>query len=579
VLFVWLVMLTAALALVAVYGSNVPSWDDWDIVPAVTGHQPVTLKWLWSQHNEHRVPLPRLLLLGMMRLIRMDFRIGMYFNVLTTGVLALGMILAARRVRGTSSYLDAFFPIVLMNWGQAANLLWCWQVQFYASTFLAGAVLILIARAATPLKLMAATAAGTCVVLLPLCGANGVGLVPPLALWLGYTAVLQWRGATPAGRRDAIILLSSAVAALMLTGFYFVGYNRVPYHPSTHSLRVILKTALQFLTMGFGPGVVGLGFESRLPMPFWKIVCSVVAGLFLLTGGMLVTAWRKHPTERARAAGFLLFLAAMASLALGLGMGRDGFESRYITLSVPALCAVYLAWRIYAAPRFQPLVRIVLFATAVMVLPPNAWWGLRYARDLKSHLAAFEADMVAGIPPYELIQHYAKYLHPHQIIVMDYMPFLRESGIGAFRRLHDDPHFREVPLLLTAGESDEAELENGVALAKGSDGWLTFTLPGDVEAAGIRLRYTYSNAKGTEPYLAIRWKSSNESDFAEDSWTKFSPTGDRANWRQGTWSRLSNELTTLDVWVCRPVQTLRIWPAIKIYELTLIVPPDVDARQ
>ena len=37
VLFVWLAMSVAALALVAIYGSNVPSWDDWDIVPAATG--------------------------------------------------------------------------------------------------------------------------------------------------------------------------------------------------------------------------------------------------------------------------------------------------------------------------------------------------------------------------------------------------------------------------------------------------------------------------------------------------------------------------------------------------------------
>ena len=48
VLIVWLAMLTAALTLVSIYGSNVPSWDDWDMVPTVTGHQPVTLEWLWA---------------------------------------------------------------------------------------------------------------------------------------------------------------------------------------------------------------------------------------------------------------------------------------------------------------------------------------------------------------------------------------------------------------------------------------------------------------------------------------------------------------------------------------------------
>ena len=59
-LLVWAVMLLASIVFIARFGSNVPSWDDWDQVPTATGHQPVTWEWLWSQHNEHRVPLPRL---------------------------------------------------------------------------------------------------------------------------------------------------------------------------------------------------------------------------------------------------------------------------------------------------------------------------------------------------------------------------------------------------------------------------------------------------------------------------------------------------------------------------------------
>ena len=60
VLGVWLALLVAALTFVDRYGSNVPSWDGWDMVPTLTGHQPITAEWLWSQHNEHRVPLPGL---------------------------------------------------------------------------------------------------------------------------------------------------------------------------------------------------------------------------------------------------------------------------------------------------------------------------------------------------------------------------------------------------------------------------------------------------------------------------------------------------------------------------------------
>src|SRR5262245_41120890 len=114
---VWVTMLVGTLAFVDRYGSNVPSWDGWDMVPTLTGHQPVTVDWLWSQHNEHRVPVPRLLLLGLHRMTGINFRTPMFFNVLVTGALALGMILVARRLRGSASYTDAFFPLIFLHWG------------------------------------------------------------------------------------------------------------------------------------------------------------------------------------------------------------------------------------------------------------------------------------------------------------------------------------------------------------------------------------------------------------------------------------------------------------------------------
>jgi len=116
-------MVIAALLFVARYGSNVPSWDGWDMVPTVTGDQPITASWLWSQHNEHRVPLPRLLYLAIIHLTVADFRTIMYFNVLAMAAAAALMIHTARRLRGSSSVTDAFFPILLLHWGQAANFL------------------------------------------------------------------------------------------------------------------------------------------------------------------------------------------------------------------------------------------------------------------------------------------------------------------------------------------------------------------------------------------------------------------------------------------------------------------------
>jgi glycosyltransferase involved in cell wall biosynthesis len=99
----------------------------------------------------------------------------------------------------------------------------------------------------------------------------------------------------------------------------------------------------------------------------------------------------------------------------------------------------------------------------------------------------------------------------------------------------------------------------------------------EVPAAGIRRRYTYSNAKGTEPYLGIHWKSAEQTDFSEDAYSKYSPTGDRANWRRGTWSRRNDPVSTVYVWIAQPVQAVRIslpleQGTLSIRDLTLLVP-------
>src|SRR5262245_35311777 len=153
---VWTATLAAALLFIAHYASNVPSWDDWDMVPTLTHNQPVTWDWLWSQHNEHRVPIPRLVFLATNRLLGVDMRVTMYLDVLVMAALAAWLMVTAARQRGRTSAADAFFPLALLSLGQAANLLWGWQLQFFASVALAIVALLAIVRAGSTIPIPSA---------------------------------------------------------------------------------------------------------------------------------------------------------------------------------------------------------------------------------------------------------------------------------------------------------------------------------------------------------------------------------------------------------------------------------------
>jgi hypothetical protein len=566
----WLAAFAAALFLVLRYGSNVPSWDDWDMVPVLTRMQPVTAEWLWSQHNEHRVPLPRLLFLGLNRLTTVDFRVTMVADVLVMAAIAAAFVWTARRLRGHTSAADAFFPLALLSLGQAANFLWGWQLEFFASAALAGAALLAIAACGTIVGARRAAAiVGACAVLLPLTGANGLGMVPCLALWPLALALLPARWTGEPGLRGDRLLLILGSSALALTAIYFAGWERVPFHPRSTGAYQTLATTAQFLTIGLGPVV----------RPLWPASGLIVLCFLGATALHLALVWLDVPAERARAGGLLLFLGAMGSLALGLGLGRDGFELRYMTLAVPVWCCAYVTWLTYGASGAGRRVSAGIAVAAALSLWSNTGVGLAYARDLRAHLGAFETDLLAGIPRRELVRRYDPYLHPHQDVPLDYLPMLREAGVGIYGRLRDDPATREVPLELSPSEAAGLTWHDSTAVVARPDAHLDFTLPHERFAAAIRLSYQYTGPRGAFPLVDVRWKRHSEIRYPPGNYKKYSPTGDRAHWKRGTYNRVGDRETTITVALRDTVGQIRIGPGsvpgiFRITRLALLVPAE-----
>ena len=564
---VWAVMLVASLHFVSRYGSNVPSWDDWDMVPTLTGNQPITAQWLWSEHNEHRVPVPRLLYLAINQLTVVDFRTTMYFDALAMAAVAAAMIVVAQRLRRRPSLSDAFFPIIFLNLGQAANLLWGWQLQFFISVILGCIAFLAILRSGgAQSPPVAGMVAGSCAALLPLCGANGLGMAPAIGFWpLALTRIPADQGGQR-GRPSSKVLVMLSAIALLLTAIYFVGWQPVPYHPKSYSVYQSLKTSLQFVTIGLGPAI-------RDWWPATGIMSILVFGTTVLR---LLMVWREQPAQRGRVIGLLLFLGAIASLALGLGLGRNGFETRYVTLAVPAWCCAYFVWELYPVA----LLRLLPTALAVMAavcLWPNTRFGMAYAEELRGWLRRFEQDLASGVPAHELIHRYGPWLHPHQDIVADYLRLLRDAKVGPYGALRPEEAFRAMPVPLEPIETEQLEWRDSTARVQGPKPALLFELPADRYVEGIRLRYQYKSDDGTLPYIGVRWRPSSQREFVPERFYKYSPTGDRANWERGAWTRLGDSVTTLTIWIDDTVRQVGITPdfrpaTFRIVELSLLVP-------
>jgi hypothetical protein len=432
-LFVWSIWLAALIGLlhfVATYSDNIPYLDEWTLVEHLTGNEPVTLTWLWSQQNEHRMFLTRLIILGLHHVSGAGLHIAMYLDVLLLAALAGGLMWTARKLRGGTSYPDAFFALALLNWGHAENVLMGIQVTFIVPTALACGVLVILVRNPLPSP-RAAVLVGATLLLLPLCGANGLVFVPPLALWLAYAGYHFLASADDRRRRVAWLVITLALASLVLVGLYFTDYGGTGARARAPSVSAAANVGVQVLTMSFGWAAYWV----------WPISAAGVLGLLFVCSAGLARVWRRQPGERLRAAGLLLFLVAVASLSAGIGRGRAGihelagFQSRYGVLVFPLAVCVYYASQLYGG-QWSRLATMVLFTLACCAYVPNNEQGIEYARKRQLQSVQLERAIYAGMPAVELVRVFTQ--PPFEVPpdgLLEKMLMLQRSGAKPFREL------------------------------------------------------------------------------------------------------------------------------------------------
>jgi hypothetical protein len=120
---VWVGMTVAAILFIRHHTRNIPYWDDFHLAPMMTGHEPVSLEWAWTQYNEHRPVISRLILAGLSRFVSNDFRTPKYVNLGLLSIAAASMLLLARRLRGSTAIADAVLPLSMLNLAQAESLI------------------------------------------------------------------------------------------------------------------------------------------------------------------------------------------------------------------------------------------------------------------------------------------------------------------------------------------------------------------------------------------------------------------------------------------------------------------------
>jgi glycosyltransferase involved in cell wall biosynthesis len=424
---VWIGMTIAAHGFLANYASKLPFADDVEMARALGPDAVRDYEWYWSEHNEHRIPLPRALYVTLMDLTR-DFRAPMHAEVVVLAGLSALLILAVRRIRGRTSYTDAFFPLLFLQWGNYENLLMGFQISLMLPAALGCAVWAIVATGERVPSIRELLAVGTCILLLPLCGGHGITQVPALTAWIGLAGLASLRSADRDTRRTGYVMTGIAVLSCLMVAFYFYHFTFPENQPHESRPWKVALTTGQFLSLSIGPAA-----RPLWPYSLWFVglVCASAVWLLFRT-------FRYRPSERLRSSALLAGFAAILTMGLAAGWGRAadydelGFAMRYVTLPAPLLCIAYFTWSMYGPAPFGRFLRVLLYSASTALVAYGAARGVEYALIREQQAADLQRDIDSGVSVQEVASRHWQNFYPVEEGFEYRLKLLSQAGLVHF---------------------------------------------------------------------------------------------------------------------------------------------------
>ena len=405
-----------ALLFVRAYAVNVPYWDEWESVPDILAASSgrLTVADLWRQHNEHRIFFPRVVMLGLYSVGRMDSRLVMYAScgillIMVSLVLADHLRCAGDRASAWLSFIPAAWILVSLR--QWENLLWAWQIEIFMCAAALVFTLYALSRADRPGWFTMAIFGGVVC-----CYSFSGGILA----W--PTGLFQLLISNPrSGRRH--LLWIWCCAGIATVAAYFVGYRRPEHHPSPFTfLRHPIQAAAYLLASFGSPMATDLGG-------------AIAAGLLLFAGAAVAAAWlRKRGLlpQPSMAMSLIVFSAGVSAMTM---IGRVGFgpaqalASRYTTMTSLGVAGFYLllvqnlhldARAPWMLAGFLGMAAIGQTSVSVAAIE-EAKAAHQSRRDLASALRRYRSEpdaMLAGLyPDPAVVRARAAILEQHQLSV------------------------------------------------------------------------------------------------------------------------------------------------------------------
>lgn len=367
------------------YTVNVPFWDQWEIVPIIQNINDGNLNWndFWKQHNEHRLLLPRIIMITSAYLTNWNLKtetlISIMLAVMSFGLLIKTVQLTYKKPFTWQVYgllvlcsLIWFSPVQFENW------LWGWQIQWYLNVLAVMGVIYSIALLLRNKDSNGALIAGVgSAAVAQYSLGNGVLLWPILLLSLWFIGIEKKK------------LAIAAAAGVVSTLAYYIGYH----NPDGPSKTLALKEPLDFIKYYFA--YLGRPLTYRPKLSFLlgvaMTITYAVAALYLL----IKRRKQFNASLPWFALGLYVFMSAGITSLSRLGFGVvTSMTSRYSTISsllvVSLILLLYMnreiVKKVFRIKQYFGYLIAAAYVTVAVLVAFNFSWGIDKAQKQSAYL-------------------------------------------------------------------------------------------------------------------------------------------------------------------------------------------------
>ena len=373
-----------------------PYTDDWAFLPYLLDARHPDMWWLFALHNDHRIPLQKILYLVLMTISGGDFRVMIGANVCVIAATALLWVQMARQLTSSSSWSEWLVPGVLLGLG-FNTVAWGFSFQFLSGLFFLAAANVLWLRSLRADPRYLGGAAFLALTLCAWCGGNG--LITATVVGAGFLCGVAYRGAWRLLSIGAMVAVALWVATVATIWLRWQGSAATA--ASGHDLGIYVRFAYEMSKSWFGvyaaqhPAISGAG--GALVM-----LVGLLGSLFWLV---------KHRPQGGDNLAFLrmlpVFLAALqtAVMVALISVSRaaaqpwfPGLELHYgyLVTALP-LCAWLVILMIPGAALRHTLLAALIVLVG-MAYSGNVLWRLDAAKTEYHDSSAVVADLVSPMP-------------------------------------------------------------------------------------------------------------------------------------------------------------------------------------